>query len=74
MTVNSSTKTKRDLTRAEQHDRGNSFCTSHPELSSHGPSTVQSEPDVVEKTYRRTEEQGVRAHVRSKHVLVTKKK
>lgn len=75
MSVSSVTKAKRSVAnRAAEHERNNSFCAAHPDLSSRRPSAVQSEPDVVEKTYRRAEQEGVRAHVRASHVMVTKKK
>jgi hypothetical protein len=64
----------RKAQKATNHNSDNPFCAAHPDLSAHGPSAMQSDPETVQGTFRRTEDSGLRAHVRADHVVTAKKR
>jgi hypothetical protein len=75
MEIGSTMKRSNAVRKSEEHDRANPFCAAHPDLSSHRPSTVKSDPDYADHgILRKTSVSGIRAHVRSDHVLARKKK
>jgi hypothetical protein len=77
--MNSETGMKRSsaVRKAEKptvHNSDSPFCAAHPDLSAHGPSAMQSDPEAVYGTFRRTDDSGLRAHVRAEHVITAKKR
>jgi hypothetical protein len=65
----------RKAQKATPHSSDNPFCAAHPDLSAQGPSATQSDPEAADhRSFRRTEDSGLRAHVRADHVVTAKKR
>jgi hypothetical protein len=66
--------TVRKAQKTTSHNNDSPFCAAHPDLSTHGPSATQSDSVATHGTFRRTEDSGLRAHVRAEHVVTKKRK